>query len=480
MTTTLTWQTKEFPIAVFYSMLSEISPERIDCDPVGQRPDIESMDKRQGIMDTIFRGYDFGEIKLRTLINDTYRYRSIDGGHRKRAIRDFISGKFRLGKDTKVLIDGNEIDISGLYYKQLPQEAKDYLGSYKMRFTTYGASMTDLEAGEIFRRTNISTDVNNQEMLNSYEDNLVAKFVREISRPIRDLKNEYHTLFEYTSLDPEDRKQKYWQQPSKRLRDDEFVTRLLTMLSKTTTNWFTCDNDENEDTFIVLGDPKTGVWAKDEKIAKKHQKMVTETLDFFVDYAQAKKAKSKVGLSTQEFTMVSRLYVYLLKTFKNFKVNDYEKLYDSVRGAMDRFVGRDEDNLRIDTYKDDKGVRTVCECFKQYLTVHGDQTRGEKSIKWLLEEMDINDCGIIFLDSARGFSPEVIEQVLRKQGGKCWVTGKTLNIKDAVGGHIVSHTEGGRTEISNCMVCHKDENTRMGSMNADMYRIMRKQELAVV
>ena len=51
------------------------------------------------------------------------------------------------------------------------------------------------------------------------------------------------------------------------------------------------------------------------------------------------------------------------------------------------------------------------------------------------------------------------------------------SIKDAVGGHIVAHAHGGRTIKSNCMVCHKDENSNMGSMDAIAYRQIRREQL---
>ena len=119
-------------IASFYSKLDHLSKERIDCDPVGQRPDIESMSKRQGIIDTILRGYDFGELKLRTLPEAVrkalgYKFRSIDGGHRKRAIRDFIENKFKTGSYTVAVLDnGQEISVGGKYYKHLPNLVKYY------------------------------------------------------------------------------------------------------------------------------------------------------------------------------------------------------------------------------------------------------------------------------------------------------------------------------------------------------------------
>ena len=472
----LCWQTKEVSIGTFCAMISPLSTELIDTDPEGQRPDIESLSKKQGIIDTVLRGYDFGELKLRTLVEavriaTAFKYRSIDGGHRKRSIRDFINNKFKTGRNTVAYVNGQVIPVGNKFFKELPSEVKEQFSSYKIRFTIYDESMTDEQAGEIFRRTNITTDVNHQEMLNSYEDNLVARFVRYTSRPVVGVGNKYHALFEYKTLG-EDRKQVWFSTPSSRLRDDEFVTRFITMLTKDEkdANWLTSSNKEMEKTFIRLN----RTWSVDPKLEKQHQKMVTDALDFMLAYAQAKKTVGYTLLSTQEFTMVARFYVYLVKTFgrSGFKIADFEKLYNSIRGAMDRFVGRDEDNLRMDTHKDSKGVRLVCECFRQYLTVHDDMERSEQSVRWLLDEMDIQSSGIIFTDTARAFTKVEIEEGLRKQGGVDWIHGEPLNIKDAAGGHIVPHSEGGTTTMDNLCVITRDDNQRMGSMDAHLYKAM--------
>ena len=479
----LSWHTQEWIVAQFMAKLNPTDEDHIDVDPIGQRPDIESLDKKQGIIDTMLRGFDFGEIKLRKLTNDKeFGMRSVDGGHRKRAVRDFINNKFKTGKDTVATVDGVEYDVSNKFYKELPSEVKNIFNNYKMRFTIYSDNMTDEQAGEIFRRTNITTDVNHQEMLNSYEDNLVSDYIRTTARSIRGQKNEFHKLFEFKSTDPEDRKQYWWQQPSKRLRDDEFVTRILTMMIKISDkkiNFLTASNTETEDVFRKYGNPINGVWVKNPKLAEKHKKMVNETLDFLFDYVEAKKNNSKQLFSTQEFTLVSRLYAYLINVYgKSFKVDDWNLFYNSVRNAMDKFLSKDDSFVRTDTHKDDKGVRTVCECFRQYLTVHNNEKKCNQSIMWLLEELNIDDCGLTFLDPVRVFSQEIIEQVWRQQGHVCWVTGTPLDISDAVGGHIIPHSDGGKTDIDNCMVCHKDENTKMGSQDANMYRAARLAELA--
>lgn len=474
--TPLSWEQAVMSVNEFYDRLKNTSLSQVDCDPVGQRPDIESLSKRQGIIDTVLLGYDFGELKLRTLnenIHQTtgFKYRSIDGGHRKRAIRDFIENKFKTHKNTVAIVNGVTIPVGNMFYRDLPAEVKAQFNSYQMRFTVYGESMTDEQAGETFRRTNITTDVNHQEMLNSYEDNLVAKFVREISRPIQHLTNDYHRLFEYTSLDAGDRKQKWFKEASTRLRDDEWVTRLLTFIYKNETNnpsWLSASNTDTEKLFIELDE----VWSKDAVKQKRHQKSATEALDFILQYAIAKKNSSKYGLMKQDFVIISRLYFYLNHKYgKNgFRVKDFDALYDGIRSAMDKFVGNDEDNLRTDMHRDDKGLRLVCECFKQYLTVHDDHKRAEQSMVWLLQELDLESNGVVLLDTNRLFPTEMIEEKWRKNGRVCEVDGNPLDLNDAIGAHIVPHCEGGRTTMDNLMVVRKTHNDKMGSMNALVYK----------
>lgn len=472
----LSWEQAVMTVKEFYDRLKNTSLSQIDCDPVGQRPDIESLSKRQGIIDTVLRGYDFGELKLRTLNENLHRstgflYRSIDGGHRKRALRDFIENKFKTHKDSVAIVNGVEVPVGNMFYRDLPAEVRDQFLAYEVRFTVYSDGMTDIQAGETFRRTNITTDVNHQEMLNSYEDNRVAKFVREISRPIAHLTNDYHRLFEYTSLESGDRKQKWFKEASTRLRDDEWVTRVLTMSVKAESNsptWLSASNTDTEKLFQELDE----VWAKDAVKQKRHQKAVIEALDFILQYAIAKKNSSKYGLMKQDFAIVSRLYFYLQHKYGKggFRVKDFDALYAEVRNAMDKFVGTDESNLRTDTHRDDKGLRLVCECFKQYLTVHDDHKRAEQSMVWLFEEMDLDASGIVVLDTNRLFPAEMIEERWRKNGRKCEIDGQPLDLKDAIGAHIHPHCEGGRTTVDNLMVVRKTHNDKMGSMNALVYK----------
>jgi hypothetical protein len=312
-------------------------------------------------------------------------------------------------------------------------------------------------------------------MLNSYEDNLVAKFVRELARPVAGLNNDYHELFTIHYTKKGAKVQDYWSSPSKRLRDDEFISRLLTMLTKKplAPRGLTSSNQEMESMYVKLGDPITGEWALDPKLAKTHKNAVIEALDFILNYATTRFQISNLKMGIQEFTVISRLYVYFVKTFgrQGFRIDNWDKFYLAVRNSMDIL------SIRTDITPDNKGDRTVCEAFSQYLTVHNDSMKCTKSIEWLLEGIDIEDCGFVDLDKIRGYTKEQLDIGLRSQGNVDWIWSEPLNIKDAAGGHIVPHCDGGKTVMSNLCVIRKEDNQRMGSMNAHLYKAMVLAEL---
>lgn len=477
----ISWTFKQVSIAKMQSMFSPVSDERIDCDPVGQRPDVDSIDKKRGIIDLVLRGNDFGEIKLRELENDPeYKYSSIDGGHRKRAIRDFIDGGFTTSTHSIARIGDRTIDVGHRLFKDLPEEVKMQFLNYGIRFTIYGKEMTDEEAGETFRCTNISTNVNDQERRNSYLNNLVSKFVREISRPIRGLDNDYHILFLRNKTKKGENIQPYFKNFTSRLRDDEYVTRLLVILNKdkNDANYLTCSADEAEDFYVTNGNKTSGNWMKNPSLMKTQTKRVISALNFIHKFAETQRSNVNKGLSPQEMTFLIRLYSHWVREHgeDSIKVEDWDKFHKEFKLAWFCFVGKSA--TRTETIHEDRDKRPASKCFTGYMQVHGDQRKCQRTVEWFLEEFDFDNSGIIFLDPVRNFSKEIREQVWIKQDKKCWVTGLPLAFEDAESGHIVAHSKGGRTTIENCAVVHKNENSVMSSMDAMVYKSLRLQDAA--
>jgi len=86
---------KQISIGVY---LTELEPITND-NPVGQRPPVQTNrlggnkpSKAQSIIAAIIDEYDIGEIKLIQVEDSKFKLESIDGGNRKREIKNFIDG----------------------------------------------------------------------------------------------------------------------------------------------------------------------------------------------------------------------------------------------------------------------------------------------------------------------------------------------------------------------------------------------------
>ena len=154
---------------------------KINCLPVGQRlPVAIGPEKREGIIRSILLGIDIGQITLVENSDDIYNYESVDGGHRKRYIWDYIQNKF---------------SVDGKYFNQLDQEKQKAFLNYEIVFSIY-EPLDVYTKGYIFRALNETTKVEHQEMLNSYGNIPIANFIRELVRSVSGVNNTTHELFE--------------------------------------------------------------------------------------------------------------------------------------------------------------------------------------------------------------------------------------------------------------------------------------------
>ncbi len=82
-------------------------------------------------------------------------YDSLDGKQRSNTISEFLHDEFALAVDTPPVYDddGNEEDISGLTFSQLPEWAQDRVKDFNLTIYYY-EGMTEQEIKEFFRRLN--------------------------------------------------------------------------------------------------------------------------------------------------------------------------------------------------------------------------------------------------------------------------------------------------------------------------------------
>ena len=436
-----------------------------DVHPVGQRLETElklegtksNPSKAQGIIASIMMGMNIGEITLRDLSHEaasSYLLESIDGGHRKRAIKAFVTNEF---KDV----------VTDNYYSELSEEVRKQFLDYELTFVIY-KNMSSVEAGKIFRSTNKTTPVNHQEMLNSYGDIPVANAIREMTRPVIGLDNSFHELFDFSLKSDGKKSYRYLNFDNMRLRQDEIVARVFARY---------LDNGQ-----IGVADDKTleamyEATYTDAQL-KKAIKQVTALFDHLRKVAVYRKQELGPGLSQDEFSLHVRLYMYMTERFGEFKVDDYHEFFKTIFTVSRPFFAKQANMVPelLEASPYDKN-KTKGQNFKNALGEHRREVVIRETLDWLVDGIG-NVGGIDFLslitvkDKNRLFSREDREAKLAEQGFKCAIDGKPLTMKDAAGDHIIPHSKGGKTTYQNLAMVRKEYNQEMSSMDItlDQYR----------
>ena len=191
----------------------------IDVYPEGQRldtePKLEGTDKpskAQGIIYGFMCGLFGGAFILNETPNGKKMSEIIDAGHRTRYLWAFIFGQFR------------EF-YTGKFFSEFDPEFRKAFLDININIVTY-FDLSPEEIAFIFQMVNKTTDVNHQEMLNSYNCIPVAKHIREMSRVVRGVENDCHPLFTSYTTQKGKLTFKNLVFGNERLRQDEMVARL--------------------------------------------------------------------------------------------------------------------------------------------------------------------------------------------------------------------------------------------------------------
>jgi hypothetical protein len=459
--------TKAKPQAFVWSIAKFIeNSKNIDTNPIGQRPSVEENpiggakpSKAQAIINSIFRGSDIGEVKLADIRHEKgkYHYESIDGGNRKRALISFVDGTFPLHKSSV---------LGEVYYGQLTDEQREYFDNYTFRIVVF-SEMTASEKGQQFRDTNTTTEVNHQEMLNSFGNIPIANAIRLLSRNVKGLKGQPHELFK-CSISPNTGKMLYKNIgfDNLRLKIDEIVARIFCIVYSGNGGLATASPANLQ---AMYEDPNL-----DEATVKVLQKRVEHVLDFILEIAEKRKTYLKNCITNKELLLLYRLYFHYNEQYGKWKVVDPDLFLKKFKMAMDKFDKKNPSKFAQDTFildKKNKGEdgspRLISEAFHAYLGEHKMMSKARMLNKWMDHFFDpFNDGSAIVIDKKRVFNQDEIESALIRQMFTDPITGGELTMHDAAGGHIVAHSKGGTTTRNNLLVLSKKANSTSGSMNA--------------
>lgn len=422
----------------------------VDCSPIGQRLPVHSdvqNAKSEAIILSILSNVDIGNITLVDVSGEptTWVWESLDGGHRKRAIRDFFQGKFR---------------VLGRKYSELSDEEKTEFKKYELAFTMYSPLSNEMK-GKIFRSLNETTHVNEIEMLNSYGDTPIANAVRETVRVVTRNDGKASIINELFDVTKSGNFQ-WISGDNLRLKQEEFVARVYYTFYKGSKlcNRTTVKVQEMYD------NPNVNVNALKKKADK--------FFDFLFEMAKTRRQTLGSGLGNSEKNALLNLYVYLSESFgSDLEATDYVEWYKAFSVVYnDLYNDPKEKWADIPNLDFESKDSTITQLFKDYTRNHDNAEKQTQMVKWMTVHPEWENVYeyTLLKDRNRAFPRWMKEVTLQNQGYVCYIDGLPLDWEDAEAGHIEAHALGGKTILSNCAMIRKSHNSAMGTMNVDEYK----------
>jgi hypothetical protein len=298
--------------------------------------------------------------------------------------------------------------------------------------------------------------------LNSYGNIPIANAIRETTRRVKGVENNFHSLFNFTmKKDGITKKYEFLNFDNKRLKTDERVSRIFYRYYDG--GGLGSANDQDLETLYQAELSQKEV----DDITKK----VVKQLNFIQKIADVRKANNRdVGLSQAEFSLYSRIWLYMEETYGSFKVIDHEDFYKTIAQEMAIFTMPFEsqpEELREMSPFD--STKTIGQQFSNSLGEHRNRTVIFESLMWLLSRVNMEKL-VVVKDRKRLFPRAWREAKLAEQGFKCAITGQPLTMSNAEGGHIKAHANGGRTTYDNLAMIDAKINKEMGTMSIEQYK----------
>ena len=436
-----------------------------------QREKVSSLNWKRDLFRTILNDKiaKIPEIHLRSLPANKYRaylIELLDGQQRVTTILDYIAGKFKLGKLDAV----GGVNVDNLRWNELPVEVKNKILNYKLTAVVY-VNITDEVASKMFVHVLNNTNVMNpQEKRNAVRGPLAA-YVRNTAR-FKDC----HELFSRYADPRKDHEGEelmtYFNNTFGvgRMQADEWLAQLsyLTLKKGWTagitqsalTNWYETSNAEGG----AYQSESSNKWQKDKKT-------IDKILDESYRLIKSVDTLNKARLSNMVALVLCLYYQELKGTYGKVNMKDYTDKFFQVYDdwscpKKELYKGR----LQNDKSK----------ALGQFKSLFGGKgSNAMKTIHDVLElnisPSNLNEWGIVEIDSRRTFSEDDKYRKWKEQEGKCYFTGEFIELEDAVADHDIPHAwgvdKGGVTEYDNLIITTQHHNSKKSDkFTAEQYK----------
>ena len=468
------------------------------------RPDVFDLAKKQAIALYPIYGWGFGEITVRIVpeykVQDGARQKKVtievlDGGHRTRAIREFLNDVFILPVDAgTVEIDDVVYEVAGKYYSDLDAPVRKAYLKYVVMYETYESTLGDFEAGVVFNWKNRSSDINAIENLNAIQTSVVA-FLRETSRDLDDgLPSEFekHDLFKSKVLP-----RKQFPTGEIIVEDDSRMRFMFIMAN--IFSWYHMYVDSKGkismnsrgswkwDDVMIMVNEESEAWDADDKYKARRIKELTDLLDLLRKVLNAFNSHSKkIKAEFQLLRFVMIFYYSMLAKYGKKNVSIDASKFGAFLNKVVSELNNKNQELAYKDYKGDNSDDTRKDIAWKILraVLKQSDTRAHKSLdiafdgsptfKRAIEDPKfLQEMGVRV--APKPASDSVKEELYLRQGGNDAVDGAYCKLEDMDYAHTDIPSSAGigegavTSENANSLVW-KVWNNRMGQSTIDEYR----------
>ena len=379
---------------------------RLNPTPEYQRDSVWSKPQKQLLIDSIIRNMDIPKLYFRVVSNGSdFDYEIIDGQQRIRAIWEFRQNIFPLSPKFSP-------EIGALHYNELPEDIKDKVDLYQFQITVIDEA-SDNEIRDMFCRLQNGTPLNAAEKRNAISGNM-RDFISNLveTHPVFQAYRWRSTRFSYEQMAAQ--------------------CTLLEMVGTITD---------------VRNTQLDGLYRSNK--------------EFSVN-----------GIKAQR---IIRVMNYLAKAFKEptpeFKGRaQFVSLYWLVSQTLDTYTmsghERDLREFFIDfelrrQQSDNEDVEMI-----RYSEALSRSSDGRERIQYrhdmLLREWLLYLPDLALKDSQRNFDEHQRIAIYRRDNGVCQICGKEVAFEAFEADHILPHSQGGKTAVSNGQTTHKICNASKG------------------
>jgi len=160
--------------------LYQITNDIFTC-PIWQRRDCWPLEYKQKLIESILKGIDIPKIYIGEIIDTTLKY-IIDGGHRTRAISEFVDNRFHIKINGIEVMYEQTDEHNTRNRRSLTQQEKERFMRYELNITKY-ANINEIDCRYIFNILQNSQPMSVADVINSHQSYLVD-YLRDLAANI--------------------------------------------------------------------------------------------------------------------------------------------------------------------------------------------------------------------------------------------------------------------------------------------------------